>query len=106
MLRPHNQSTYAQYTIQVSDRDTVVKALAQNQIPSAVHYPTPIHLQPLFADLPLNATPYSLPYSEAMAKTVLSLPFHPYLQDQEIESIAEVVIAAVTAVSGALPLYS
>lgn len=90
----HNQSSYAQYTIQVQDRDQVIQALSQQHIPTAVHYPAPIHQQPLMVQLN-GSDHYELPHAEAAARHVLSLPFHPYLSEGEVARIASVVIQTV-----------
>src|SRR5262249_49081683 len=44
-IEPHNTSVYAQYTIQVEDRSEFQEQLKQRNIPTAVHYPVPLHLQ-------------------------------------------------------------
>jgi len=87
-VEAHNLSVYAQYTIEVPDRDRVQGALDERGIPTAVHYPLPLHLQPAFAFL--GEPEGSFPVAEAAAKRVMSLPMHPYLsEDQQ----AEIVIA-------------
>ncbi len=43
-----NESVYAQYTIQVEDRDRVIQSLTAQEIPTAVHYPVPLNEQPVF----------------------------------------------------------
>ena len=48
-IEPHNTSVYAQYTIQVDDRDNLQQALQAKGVPTAVHYPVPLNLQPAFA---------------------------------------------------------
>ncbi len=88
----HNQSTYAQYTILVENRSQVIEHLTNQGIPTAVHYPIPIHQQPLMAQ---ECQHYSLPHAEAAACGVLSLPFHPYLQSTEMQDICEKIIEAV-----------
>jgi UDP-2-acetamido-2-deoxy-ribo-hexuluronate aminotransferase len=91
-IEPHCQSVYAQYTIRVQNRDAVAAALAAQQIPTAVHYPVPINKQPAISRL--NGSSHEiLPHSDAAAKEVLSLPFHPYLEAADIQKIAEVVLA-------------
>src|SRR3954471_8468227 len=52
-LAPGNTSVYAQYTIQVDQRDQVEAELKKRDIPTAIHYPIPLHLQPVFANLGL-----------------------------------------------------
>ncbi len=89
-VEPYNQSIYAQYTLQVDDRTNVQKLLQERGIPTAVHYPVPLHRQPIFEDL----APYynHLPIAELSAGRVLSLPFHPYLTDSDIEKITSELI--------------
>lgn len=92
-LAPGNTSVFAQYTIQVENRSEVQKKLADQGIPTAVHYPVPLHLQPVFAGLGLAAG--SFPVSEAAAERVMSLPMHPYLSELHLASIAEQVLKLV-----------
>lgn len=88
-IEPHNFSVYAQYTIQVENRDQVKNYLNQCQIPTAIHYPTPMHKQPILANMPIPKT--GLGVTEQAAEKVLSLPFHPYLKEEDIENIAAAV---------------
>jgi UDP-2-acetamido-2-deoxy-ribo-hexuluronate aminotransferase len=80
-------SAWAQYTIRVQARDTVQKALNDAGVPTAVHYPLPLHRQPAVADVSA-----SLPHSERAAREVMSLPMHPYLtpadQDRIVAELA------------------
>jgi UDP-2-acetamido-2-deoxy-ribo-hexuluronate aminotransferase len=92
-IEPHNASVWAQYTIQVSDRQHVQDALAKENIPTAIHYPTPVHRQPVFESLNIPAGTF--PVSEAAAERVLSLPIHPYLTDEDIQCVADAVRRAV-----------
>jgi UDP-2-acetamido-2-deoxy-ribo-hexuluronate aminotransferase len=77
---PHSTSVWAQYTVEVDDRESVEKAMRFAGIPTAVHYPTALHLQPVFAELSRQRgwTKGSFPISEDAAARVLSLPMHPY----------------------------
>lgn len=82
---PGNQSVYAQYTIRIEHRDEVQAALEKAGIPTVVHYPTPLNKQPAVADDSI-----ALPIGERMAKQVLSLPMHPYLQlDEQMTIVRE-----------------
>lgn len=90
IILPHNTSAYAQYTIEVDDRDAVRAAMQADGIPTAVHYPLPLHLQPVFAHLGLREG--SFPVAEAASQRVLSLPMHPYLERHDMERIAESVL--------------
>jgi UDP-2-acetamido-2-deoxy-ribo-hexuluronate aminotransferase len=92
-IEPHNTSVYAQYTVQVENREAVQEALRREGIPTAVHYPIPLHLQPVFAGL--NHPEGSYPVAESVAKRVLSIPMHPYLTEDEMVRIAAAVKEAI-----------
>jgi dTDP-4-amino-4,6-dideoxygalactose transaminase len=81
------QHVYHQYTIRVPKRDKVQKALADMGIASTVYYPTPIHLQPIYAALGYKAG--DLPETEKAAQEVLSLPIYPELTDEQVEQVAQ-----------------
>ena len=81
-IEEHNQSAWAQYTIQVENRDQVQEKLKAQGIPTAVHYPIPLNKQPAVA----NAN-VSLPIGDAIAERVMSLPMHPYLTLEAQEKI-------------------
>lgn len=83
-IAPYNTSVYAQYTVQVSARDQVIAALAAEGIPTAVHYPRPLHLQPV---MPPHYHQQRFPVSEQLAQRVLSLPFHPFLTEENVSHI-------------------
>lgn len=91
-IRPHNRSVYAQYTIEVDDRAAVQEQLKAQGIPTAVHYPVPLNLQPAFAGLGLPEG--SFPKAEAAARRVMSLPMHPFLDDATQDRIVAAVRAA------------
>lgn len=88
-IETHNTSVYAQYTVQVENREKVQEQLKVAGIPTAVHYPIPLHLQPAFAYL--NQKEGSFCVSEQIAKRVMSLPMHPYLKFEEQEKIAQLL---------------
>lgn len=83
-IAPENTSVYAQYTIMVDDRDGLIKHLGNNGIPTAVHYPIPLHKQPIFLH---NYTGQDLSVAERVAARVVSLPMHPYLDATTQEQI-------------------
>lgn len=93
VLREGNSSVYAQYTIEVDNRDAVQAALKDAGVPTAVHYPIPLHLQPAFASLGLGEG--SFPLAEAAGRRVMSLPMHPYLDEPTQDRIVAAVRAAV-----------
>lgn len=79
----HNVSAFAQYTIQVRERERVQSILKSAGVPTAIHYPIPLNLQPAVADPSAH-----LPVGDAAAREVLSLPMHPYLSEGQQASIA------------------
>jgi len=104
-ILPDRTSAWAQYTIEVDDREAVERNLHGAGIPTAVHYPTPLHLQPVYADVAqqMNWRRGSFPVAERAAERVLSLPMYPYLTPPEIERVAEAVKVAVGGPMGAGP---
>jgi UDP-2-acetamido-2-deoxy-ribo-hexuluronate aminotransferase len=93
-VSPEQTSVYAQYTVQVDNRDALQKKLAEQGVPTAVHYPVPLHLQPAFAALGQGRG--SFPVSEAAGERVMSLPMHPYLTETD----QDVIVAALKTLSG------
>lgn len=81
-IEPDNVSVYAQYTIETLSRSYVQEKMNNQGIPTAVHYPTPLHQQPVFSSVAKKIDSY--PVSERASTRVMSLPMHPYLsQDQQ-----------------------
>ena len=78
---------YHQFTIRSERRDAIREALTKDGIASSVFYPMPLHQQPAYAGL--KAAP--LPVAEKLARTVLSLPIHPFLEEATIDRIADCV---------------
>ncbi|WP_019673914.1 DegT/DnrJ/EryC1/StrS family aminotransferase [Psychrobacter lutiphocae] len=81
VIESHNESAWAQYTIQVDNRDQVQAKLKDQGIPTAVHYPIPLNKQPAVA------SDAKLPVGDAVAQKVMSLPMHPYLNESDIKLI-------------------
>ena len=94
-IESHNTSVFAQYTVHLAERERVAARLGELGIPTAVHYPIPLNLQPAFAGIGLPAS--ALPVSEGAAAGVLSLPMHPYLRDAEQRQVAEALRQALAA---------
>ncbi|MCT7495778.1 DegT/DnrJ/EryC1/StrS family aminotransferase [Aliarcobacter cryaerophilus] len=89
-------SAWAQYSIRIkpstfnldtstSLRDELQKSLKEKGIPTAVHYPMPLHLQECFIYLGYKEGDF--PISEKVSKEIMSLPMNPYVSDEEIEYI-------------------
>ncbi|MEH6671637.1 DegT/DnrJ/EryC1/StrS family aminotransferase [Halopseudomonas sp.] len=89
-IEAHNQSAWAQYTVQVPAREHIQQVLSDAGIPSAVHYPVPLNRQPAVAD-----TARDLPVGDACAERVLSLPMHAYLAESDQAHIVETLERAV-----------
>lgn len=90
---PHNRSVWAQYTVRVSSRDNVIAALKEKGIPTAVHYPVPLHDQKAFAYL---GDTEPRPVTEKASREVLSLPMHPFLSVEDQTRVTEALKAAVS----------
>lgn len=88
-VRPDRDSVWAQFTVMVPNREQVIAKLKDAGIPTAVHYPRPIHAQPAYAHFAAGDTPVS----DALAATVMSLPMHPDLdaatQDQIVAALKQ-----------------
>jgi len=80
-------SAWAQYSIRVKNRDSLQQRLKENKIPTAVHYPIPLHLQECFKYLGYKSEDFKV--SEKVAKEIISLPMNPYLTDEEIKYIVD-----------------
>ena len=85
-----NSSVYAQYSIQADDRTPYIKYLNAVGIPTAVHYPTPLHRQPIYESNAQCIVAGSLDRAEAVSRRIFSLPMHPYLD----ESVQETIVSA------------
>jgi len=80
-------SAWAQYSVRVKDRDNLQAKLKEQGIPTAVHYPMPLHLQECFEYLGYKRGDF--PISELVSSEIMSLPMNPYVRDEEIEYISE-----------------
>ncbi|MGB9852741.1 MAG: DegT/DnrJ/EryC1/StrS family aminotransferase [Candidatus Kapaibacteriota bacterium] len=82
-------SSWAQFSVLADNekhRAEIIERLKKKNIPTAIYYPLPLHLQKVNLDLGYKQGDF--PVSEAISKRILSLPMHPYLTDSEIEMIA------------------
>ena len=90
-----NTSVYAQYTVQIPERDAVQSDLREKGIPTAVHYPIPLNSQPAFNYL--NTDRAELRIAHELATRVLSLPMHPLLSISDQDRVVEVLVDSVNA---------
>lgn len=83
---------YHQYTILLEgvDRDGLVNYLAQQQIPSMIYYPVPVHKQKAFANVASNQL--ELPITDWLTERVISLPMHTELNDEQLSHITKHVL--------------
>lgn len=89
-------SSWAQYTICLNsreERDALQACLKEQGIPSMVYYPTPMHGQTAYKAL--NAPTDCCPTAKRLCDTVLSLPVHPYITEEEIEMVCSVILGFV-----------
>lgn len=82
-------SSWAQYTIQLKsrkERDILQNALKEKDIPTMIYYPKPMHRQKAFDGIKQYV---DCPVTERLCETVLALPMHPYLSEEQIEFVTE-----------------
>ena len=87
-IAPGGTSVYAQYTLQVGNRDAMQERLQRAGIPTAVHYPIPLNRQVAYAR---HCCPDCTPEADAAAARVLSLPMHPYIDTADMDYIVATV---------------
>ncbi|MFH1235528.1 MAG: DegT/DnrJ/EryC1/StrS family aminotransferase [Parcubacteria group bacterium] len=86
---PDAKAVYQQYTIRVPHRNTVQLKLKELGIPTAIHYPLPLHLQPVFQKMNYGYREGDFPEAEKACKEVLSLPMYPELNKDDITTVCE-----------------
>jgi UDP-2-acetamido-2-deoxy-ribo-hexuluronate aminotransferase len=90
-VRPDRDCVWAQFTVFVKDRATVQQRLQAAGVPTAVHYPKPLHLQPAYAAL---CCPDCCPESVAAGERVMSLPMSPDLTDADMHRVVDALVLA------------
>ena len=81
-------SSWAQYTLRLESnqqRESLQQYLKERAVPTMVYYPKPMHCQKAFEE---NENYIECPITENLCSTVLSLPMHPYLTEEEIAIVA------------------
>ena len=86
-IKSNVTSAWAQYSIRVNNRDELQVKPKEAGIPTAVHYPMPLHLQECFKYLGYKQGDF--PVAEDISRHILSLPMNPYLTDREIDYICK-----------------
>lgn len=85
-------SAWAQYTLRSPNREKIQKALTEQGIPSVIYYPCPLHQQQAYKYL--DYATGDMPITEKAAKEVFSIPMHPYLSEETISTIVDVIANA------------
>jgi UDP-2-acetamido-2-deoxy-ribo-hexuluronate aminotransferase len=85
VVSPGNTHVFAQYTIRTSRRDDLEAHLRENGIPTAVHYPIPLHLQEAYRGLGYETGDF--PESESAAREVISLPMSAFLSERDQDEV-------------------
>ncbi len=86
-IKNDRSSVYAQYSIRVKNREKIIKHLNKKGIPTAVHYPTPLHLQECFRYLGYKEGDFEV--AEQISKEIMSLPMSPFLSKNDQDSIVK-----------------
>ena len=86
-------SVYAQYSVRVKNREEVTKKLNEAGIPTAIHYPIPLHMQECYAGCGFKDG--DLPISEKVSKEIMSLPMSAFLKDDDQDFIVETLCKTV-----------
>ena len=87
--RKNEYNSYHTFVIQVPQRDKLKKYLFQHGIETAIHYPTPIHLQPAAKFLQYQKGDFKV--TERQSKEILTLPIHQYMTKQSIVKISNLI---------------
>ena len=88
--RAANRHVYHVYALRTPERQPLMDSLSARGVQTGIHYPTPIHLLPAYADL--NYRPGDFPVSERVAREELSLPMFPEMTLSQIAEVAEAVL--------------
>ena len=93
---PRSSHVFHQYTIQLADsvdRDALKTALSETGIPAMIYYPIPLHLQKAYCSERYKNGDF--PVSEHLSQSVLSLPMHTELDEEQLRYITEKVLSLV-----------
>ena len=89
-LQDHIKSAWAQYTLIVQNRNEIMAKLQSKDIPSVIYYPKTLDTQEGYKKFPSVSS--GLDVSHHLMDSVMSLPMHPYLSEEKIEEITQVII--------------
>lgn len=94
---PDCQHVYHLYVIRTEERDQLRKALIDCGIETGIHYPIPIHLQEAYRGM--NLPVGSFPNTELSARTILSLPMHPFITREQVNQVCQACAALLPGVN-------
>ena len=89
--RPDQDPGWLHYVIRAPRRDALRARLLDQGIETGIHYPIPLYRQPAFQALAPD--PSAFPVTEAMAADMLTLPSHPWMTDDEVDLVADAILA-------------
>jgi len=87
--QPYARAVHHLFVVRHPRRDALAQALRERGVGTLVHYPIPLHLQPVFTSLGGKAA--DLPVAEKATREILSLPLYPELRDQQMKAVIEAV---------------
>jgi len=90
-VRPDRDCVWAQFTVFVNDRAALQQRLQALGVPTAVHYPKPLHLQPAYAQFGAGL---QFPASLEASQRVMSLPMSPDLREEDIVRVVDALHSA------------
>jgi dTDP-4-amino-4,6-dideoxygalactose transaminase len=97
---PLNKAVYHLYVIRVKNRDQLQSHLAEANIATQIHYPTPLHLQRAYATMGYKEGDF--PVAEKAATEILSLPMYPQLEPQQQKVIAQELVNLLSGVTAGI----
>jgi dTDP-4-amino-4,6-dideoxygalactose transaminase len=92
--KDHSYDVYHLFVVKVKKRDYVSSYLQKNGIETGIHYPVPIHLQPIYKEL-FGYKKGFLPKAERFSKMVLSLPIYPSMEEEEVKFVCEKLLEVI-----------
>ena len=91
-VMPDRGSVWAQYTVRVKDRVAFGNKLKEQGVPTSVHYPSPLHHQPVYSYL---RSKFHMPIADKVASEVISLPMWPDMSMEQVDQVVAAVQGAV-----------
>jgi len=86
-------STWAQYAIEVDNRDAIMEGMRKAGIPVAAYYPLPTHMQTAYKNFPI--APDGLPHTMAAKDVIMALPMHAYLKSEDQQDVISTLLSLV-----------